>query len=295
MKRLLTLAIFVFTIVLSVGAQEVTPNTAPFATTKGGSAITKLNGQQKTNNAKQKDYGQSPIPSCDGCFNSYSVEQPHAKTKEQESKEASLDRLYRRYLWATIIGVFGGFIGIGILIWQAIITRTAANAAKASADALVNSERAWLVVIDVGIPHGLQKNKRGWITMGFGFDWTVKNCGNTPAFITKIGARFHCVQDLAELPEEPNIDVDGLVQPTDYYSEGLSVGPGETIERFTLIPRERRYAVPNDICIAYGVVEYKLTFPNFGTRETRFCYIWTPGAQESMLRSPKPPKYTKQT
>jgi hypothetical protein len=41
--------------------------------------------------------------------------------------------LYRCYLGATIIGVVGGFVGIGILVWQTIVTRRSANAATDAA------------------------------------------------------------------------------------------------------------------------------------------------------------------
>ena len=135
MKHLAITAFFIVATVLGISAQEVPPNAPPSATTKSGSAVTKLNGQQKTDSAKQKDSGQSPVPTCDGCFDSYPIEQPHTKTKEEESKEASLDRLYRRYLWATVIGVIGGLIGLGVLVWQAIISRRVVAATRDNARA----------------------------------------------------------------------------------------------------------------------------------------------------------------
>src|SRR5258707_5543568 len=43
--------------------------------------------------------------------------------------QAEQEALYRWYLWATIIGVVGGFIGIGIIYWQTTLARKSADAA----------------------------------------------------------------------------------------------------------------------------------------------------------------------
>src|SRR5258708_1498064 len=40
-------------------------------------------------------------------------------TNNQQEYDAGSDKLYRAYLWATIIGVFGGLIGLVVLIHQA--------------------------------------------------------------------------------------------------------------------------------------------------------------------------------
>jgi hypothetical protein len=76
-----------------------------------------------------------------------------APTKEAPSYDPTQDRAYRAYLWATILGVVGGFLGVGVLIWQTVLTRRSANAArdaasaaKISAEAVINSERPWLFI-----------------------------------------------------------------------------------------------------------------------------------------------------
>jgi hypothetical protein len=141
--RLFVAALFLA--LFSISSQETAPNIPPAATAKSRGAIAKSNSQQEAQEGKQKDSERSPVPSCDGCFNGYYIEQPHAKTKEEESKEASLDRLYRRYLWATIIGVGGGFIGLVVLICQTIAVRQTARSALLSAQAVINAERARIV------------------------------------------------------------------------------------------------------------------------------------------------------
>lgn len=96
-------------------------------------------------------------------------------------------------------------IGIGVLIWQAILTREAVEAAteaskatKQSADALVASERAW--VVGELVPLALRYSDNRWyrfvdetpvamsneeLAAGDHLQYTLKitNLGKTPAFI----------------------------------------------------------------------------------------------------------------
>ena len=178
MHSLLVIALFV------VSAQEVMPNSPPSGAAKSGRTVGKLNAQDKTDKTEQEIPGKSPEMPCNKCFTCPPVEQVKSKSKEEQAKADSLDLLYRRYMWATIIGVVGGLIGVGILIWQAILTRAAANAAKASADALINSERAWILVETAD----LHCDTRQKLTIRP----TIKKLGQTTARIKKIylgGAR----------------------------------------------------------------------------------------------------------
>jgi hypothetical protein len=178
-----------------------------------------------------------------------------------------------------------------------------AEAAALSAQSVINAERAWLIVT-ADMVSNMQKVKGSSYRFGFGFNWRVKNGGKTTAFITKIGARFHTVKDISELPDEPNIDLPALVEPTDYFPEGFGVGPNDSVERFTFAQEQRPVSQEDYeaasagrvLWIAYGIVEYRLIFERDKIRETRFCYIWKPtGGEESFNRSPVPPNYTKQT
>jgi hypothetical protein len=63
-----------------------------------------------------------------------------------------LETLTRWSLWAavvgvlvTFVGVVGAWIGLGVLIRQTDISRVAAEAAKASADATIAADRAWVI------------------------------------------------------------------------------------------------------------------------------------------------------
>lgn len=190
----------------------------------------------------------------------------------------------------------------------AIFTAIAAFAVSVQVWAIFRSERAWLLVSAV-IPHNIQEVRGNAVRFGLACKWTIKNYGKTPAFITKVGGRLHKVGSFDELPPNPVIDgISDLFQPTDNFPYGLSIGPGETIERYTF-STDKGPATPEDhqaiwdekvIWIAYGIVEYRLVFNRIvfkgKKRETRFCYTWMGGRDnESFLRSTKPRNYTKAT
>lgn len=167
-----------------------------------------------------------------------------------------------------------------------------------------NSERAWLIVT-TGKAGTISEHGNGWIAQGFGFTWKIKNVGKTPAFITKMGARFHPISKWSDLPSNPNVDVPDLLLETTNFVHGLSVGPGEVVERFAFAAREDRQPITTEqyklinegkiIWVGYGVVEYRLIFWRIKRRRTHFCYVWTPGSRESFVPSDKPRGYTMQT
>jgi hypothetical protein len=89
-------------IALCISAKETAPNTAPAAQPKGGTGVKELNAQQKAGSATQTDQRKPEMVPCDQQSPCYVIEQPQAKTEEQQAQDASLDRLYRRYMKATI-------------------------------------------------------------------------------------------------------------------------------------------------------------------------------------------------
>jgi hypothetical protein len=128
---------------LELGAQEVAPHAKP----KGRSVAPELNSKQKTDRPEQSDAATPPISSSVQCANC-PVEQSHTQREEEKTRAASLDRLYRRYMCATIIGVIGGLLGLGLIFWQTIIAGRSANAAFLNAKAVIDSERPWLCCLE---------------------------------------------------------------------------------------------------------------------------------------------------
>jgi hypothetical protein len=83
-------------------------------------------------------------------------EGPTHNPKYRYPYDAREDCLYRWYMKATIVGVFGGLLGIGVLFWQSLLlrkstkqTEKAADAAKKSADALMDAEHSVLSIESV--------------------------------------------------------------------------------------------------------------------------------------------------
>lgn len=131
--------------------------------------------------------------------------------------------------------------------------RHQAMIANATVKAMKDQNRAWLVLVEIERPHGTQKIKNGHIRMGTGFNWTIKNTGNSPAFVCRIGARFHRVNSFAELPAIPDIETGVWAMPTSHYSYGMSVGPGQTVERYTLdADRAQLPTTPEDYAAIRG-------------------------------------------
>lgn len=218
--------------------------------------------------------------------------------EDQPTKMPPSDPWYRAYVIATIILVVVGSCGV----YKAHQTL---KAIEQQSKALVAQNRAWVILTEIETPHNMQKVKHGWIRFGFGFNWTIKNSGNSPAFITRVGARWHPVKSLNDLPLEPNIEIDGLVLPTAHYPYRLSIPPNGEIDRYTMaMPQDRQPATQEEykeiregesFWVAYGVIEYFTAFDSEKIRETRFCYTWMPSGEELFLRSDTPASYTRQT
>jgi hypothetical protein len=139
--------------------------------------------------------------------------------------DASTDLLYRLYLGATVIGVVGGLIGLRLLYKQLVATQKAADAAKASADHIMNSERAW-VFLDID----LLGSKVWRITTGqtqrtrANFSFRCRNVGKSPAWITAKIVHFQ-IYDSDSPPKLPDIESLGRFE---YGPEPMDAGGDKT-------------------------------------------------------------------
>ena len=258
-----------------IGAQEAPPNAPPAATAKKR-AVSKLDGQQEGQKTAQDSADSPKVSPCAQCPNCCVVKQPQTKTKEEQAKSDSLDFLYRTYMWATIVGVVGAWVGIVILWCQTRAATRSANAAKASADALIINERPWV------LPDGVVPENLWWEIVGK-FDTggqpravlQFKNYGNTPAWIVQSTAFLKICTDQI------------LEQSLDYghppmYTNPRLVPPGGA--PFTIeihLDGERRLN-PDELnilrsgeayLILYGFIKYRDVFFEQirQERETWFC------------------------
>jgi hypothetical protein len=195
--------------------------------------------------------------------------------------------LFPVYLWLTFAGVVVNAL-VAILIWrQGKTNKIAADAARISAEALMASERAFLVIF---YENYLHMNRTGTLPGEQGipytkdsdhiFSWHVFNSGKTPAFLTKAWSRLIEIRSLGELANEPDYsqgtDHDNVLEPLAFgdkslwFSTKIEFNPkfGGTSH----LEIENRFRTQKTYLYAYGYAQYKDAFGNL--RETRFGYLY---------------------
>ncbi len=208
-----------------------------------------------------------------------------SESEKQDTYKPEKDMLYRAYLWATILGVVGGLLGIALIYFQtkhvrksADAAETAARAAKASADAVVNAERAWVFSA---------MEKLG--SESFSLKFT--NHGKTPAEVIDIKQRETWTElmdpNKRELPIPPDYGLDTkfvqprIIVPGNFFVYDntvlASVLPGEIYSQ--LKTSRKRYFI-------YGRVQYRDLIDRTKVCETGFCYFWSPLLDEFIIGGP---------
>jgi hypothetical protein len=102
--------------------------------------------------------------------------------KKQTDDDQAHERWYIAYVIATIIGSVAAISALIVLICQTRATTKAANAAQASADALTNIERPWLLVTEAKLIGNYGEMVNGQRVNRTAVYWKFKNFGKTPAF-----------------------------------------------------------------------------------------------------------------
>jgi hypothetical protein len=255
---------------------------------------------QQQNKANQKQHNVSngtPVATVsqgDGCAD----ENTSAHYQGQINNYDPLkDSLYRRYLLATIVGVVGGFLGVGILIGQTVLTRRSANAArdaaKAASDnalAVINAERAWIMVELMRQPANL------FMAYTKGADGNAINiallcvCANEGKSIGWITEKWAALKVFDSIPEEPDFsDQKNIFHRT---SQPIAAGkPDSGYPLFLAVPGGEEDRLRRTLVI-YGYVRYRTIFGKDG--ETRFGYVVTLGDALDRLPADRP-EYNKNT
>jgi hypothetical protein len=174
---------------------------------------------------------------------------------------------------------------------------TSAEAAKDSADALVNSERPWIVA-------SLQKADETafWFAgkektvFNIRFTLSFKNYGSTPAKIVSVRECPRVVKMWEDLGETPEYELDmqaefvneRLLVPNeswDYtYTDVQSMVPPDT---FSELEAGKR------LFVYYGRIQYRDIFRPEVRHETRFCYSYRSRIATFVIEGPA--EYTKYT
>lgn len=259
-------------IAFSVSAQSVPPNTSPSASTQDGGAIGKPDGRKEADKANHDDGSCPPVASSAECANCCAVVQPAGKSEEEQAKANSLDTLTRRYMWATIVGVVGAFIGIALIFWQTKIAAKSAEAASLNAQAVMDSERPW-IVIDVE----RQPLPPKWCNLA------ASNRGRTPAQIVSGSATHVFVNDPDDLKVPPIYD-SPFVLPNKtliVQTDSFPIYPQPGIRPQAMVenrPAEEKILSDSQILVFYGRVVYDDVFgtkrPGYVPHETRWCFAY---------------------
>jgi len=196
---------------------------------------------------------------------------------------------------------------------QALETEKAANAASKSAEALINSERAWVVAELVPIcarfggtwhrPSGVS-----WVSMSpaetlegdhLMHKFKLTNMGQTPAHILRYsigylrevdteGAELRMIEPLSR----PEIEFDRLISGNDSI-EVTTVDVAEHIRS-----RITEIGDSNATGIVSGLVKYQHVFSDTAVVEVRFAYFYDPSSgslRKIPMRKPDKEKANEQT
>lgn len=173
-------------------------------------------------------------------------------------------------------------------------TRKSADAASRNASALMNAERAWLL---------LEKIEDKVFGSPSFFSFIVKNYGRTPAFVVKIVPHFGRYRNLDSLPDDPETISPNMILGIP--EGGLAVGPGDAlneiaitlVEPSTLTDSERAEVLRGSLFL-YACVFIR--YRDIYDREFVSCFgsVYTPpgspGAFEGFVRR-GPTRYNKHT
>jgi hypothetical protein len=182
----------------------------------------------------------------------------------------------------------------GILEESVNVSGDAATAAKESADALIASERAWVMAELRCRPEtfltthaSTYQGVTTHTTSVARIELCCVNDGNSPAWITGKSARLVVVRQ-GELPKFPELAREDVLA-----DELEPLGPGKD-NIFTWDINGKGYHSIDTATLIYGLVRYTDIFKN--NRETWFCYQLTGyRTNREMIRITGEPEYNKNT
>jgi len=235
---------------------------------------------QETGDTKQKDSATHDgiSPAADNVSNRH----------EQQNDAGEMNNDGEKQFLLGVVGVFGAWVGLGLLVWQNVLTRRSANAAKAGADAallnakaVIRSERPW---IHVNI------NKTGDSKYAF----EAINTGRTPAQDVSFG-----INETTEYKSIEEMPTNLLCRDWNTLAKGLLVtGDSFLVFEKEILPGELGLArSAGTILIVWGCVRYKDTISDTGEgpeqHESWFCFWFGPGGMKWVRGGP--PEYNKHT
>lgn len=186
----------------------------------------------------------------------------------QAEYQKALEKAFAPETWSQwsllVLGIAGAFFAYHTLI----ATKNSADAARASAEALIRSERGLILVTMGQLPDfNPEPNRLEFLFLAP----ILRNYGKTGVTITRTVGRAHQVGAIGDLPEEPVYAGEGVQDiratvtfPPDALTQPIKLGVSSL--EWPAIRTSQR------ILYIYGFVEYADAFDRH--HESRFCYLY---------------------
>ena len=191
---------------------------------------------------------------------------PDPNTAKKQQSTHNEPRYGDLATWALVIVGIGG---VGAALWTLAIIRRQTRAIEQQGDALMNSERSW-VMVDIDQRMSTPQAPPGITRLHV----QVWNAGKTPARVTHRLSQLRPIGSLLELPNTPTYTNSGtpcneMLAPVPPKSVGtFSIDVLLTLDQITFD------AIENGSKLLYGDgrIEYRDTFSN--ERHTTFGFCW---------------------
>lgn len=182
------------------------------------------------------------------------------------------------FAWPDGVTAWALLLTLIVIGWQSTETRDAAKGALLNAQAVIDAERAWVII----------RSSMNWgyipfVSFPLKYWWEIENVSNTPAQILETQCRYELIRHerLYTLPEVPvypePIDFAGRLLPPKG-KEDFTTFCNDEVGQIIKDPPDQTEinSIKNGLCFlrAYGYVRYRDGFGN--ERESRFCdyYVW---------------------
>jgi hypothetical protein len=194
---------------------------------------------------------------------------------QDDRTDHSLDYAKLGFLVSALVAVITIFIAIAAFIQ--------ASASKMAANAVIHSERAW-VVVEIPI------TDRNLIIPRYQSECPVmvmcalKNKGKTPAFILEAAEGIAVIEKSEDLPKRPEYDKTRLME---WGGRGIPISPESGFARYVSCRVQdpiRIHEGSADLWV-FGYVKYRDVFNRTSIfrrciRETRYCFKYDPGVPD---------------
>jgi hypothetical protein len=172
-------------------------------------------------------------------------------------------------LVVSAFAVLAAFRSLGALREQNETNKVAAEAAKQSADAVMDAERALILILWDNMIHINPEAPNG--VPSHAFQWRFQNVGKSPAFIERISSCFIALKSLDDLPIEPEyLPPRELIFESEPLLARRIYGPiySPLESKLTFDELERDHRSKKCFLYAYGFVQYRDAYRRL--HETRF-------------------------